>query len=867
MRKYICYLLSVLLLCCPLMVSSDTAETDKIYERAAAVLQMAADFDFESADAAAPISRGEFMRLLGRAYLQQNISVYNGTFSDVPAEHPAAAAIYSALAQGYVSHADDFYPDGELLGAAACKLVVCYGGFQPVAEAKGGYPAGYVMVARQEKYLKNTNIAAELPVTYRDAAVLVYNLLMAEAVVPTVVGSETVYSRREESNLSMLHGIYTAEGVVNATPYSSITPGRRNWGEMRIEVDGVPYETESFDESFLGCRCTVFYRESEYQNRELLLTIPEKNTIHSFSSEDFIAIKNRTAEFDGGEESGEVKLTLAESCVMVYNGRYVSFDEEYFSLPEGSVRLIDRNDDGDVEVIFIDSYRYLVVGQISPSAGTIGDANSSGNSLELFAQNVIYQLRDTEGNDINLYNIQAGDVLAVRESADRLLLSVVLCEQKVLGTITAADAEENMIWIDDVPYKMSAYLKEYYGAGLKPGVTGSFCLGMDGMLASFAEEEGILQYAYLIAYSRNSGGLGNEKLKVYTQGGEIMILTLPEKLVLDGGKKIAQEKLIEALEAGAYPCPSLIRLAYTPEGEVTKIDFPSVYTDGIEPGQLPEEDSLLQYEFAETTFRYRSAPKSCMPYFNLRDTIVFKIPSELSDEESYTVGDGSALSDNSSYTLAVYDLDKSGTAGAVVWRRNVKKESFTYGDATHIVENISSGLDAEGNHVRLVKTWSMGKYKTLYLDQDYKVEKQSGADLCGGDIIRVKTNTENKILALKVDFDASSGLPVPNGTDASLYEGANVNITYQFGKLYEVSNGYAYLSNSKNVFGEYNYEHSSLKNFYVQTQNIIKYDSEAKKLRPIRLEELKSYVSFGQNNHYVVLRQSIFNINSIYVYE
>ena len=108
---------------------------------------------------------------------------------------------------------------------------------------------------------------------------------------------------------------------------------------------------------------------------------------------------------------------------------------------------------------------------------------------------------------------------------------------------------------------------------------------------------------------------------------------------------------------------------------------------------------------------------------------------------------------------------------------------------------------------------------------------------------------------------------MPNGTDASLYEGANVNITYQFGKLYEVSNGYAYLSNSKNVFGEYNYEHSSLKNFYVQTQNIIKYDSEAKKLRPIRLEELKSYVSFGQNNHYVVLRQSIFNINSIYVYE
>ena len=553
---------------------------------------MAADFDFESADAAAPISRGEFMRLLGRAYLQQNISVYNGTFSDVPAEHPAAAAIYSALAQGYVSHADDFYPDGELLGAAACKLVVCYGGFQPVAEAKGGYPAGYVMVARQEKYLKNTNIAAELPVTYRDAAVLVYNLLMAEAVVPTVVGSETVYSRREESNLSMLHGIYTAEGVVNATPYSSITPGKRNWREMRIEVDGVPYETESFDESFLGCRCTVFYRESEYQNRELLLTIPEKNTIHSFSSEDFIAIKNRTAEFDGGEESGEVKLTLAESCVMVYNGRYVSFDEEYFSLPEGSVRLIDRNDDGDVEVIFIDSYRYLVVGQISPSAGTIGDANSSGNSLELFAQNVIYQLRDTEGNDINLYNIQAGDVLAVRESADRLLLSVVLCEQKVLGTITAAVCRRKYDLDRRCAIQNVGVFERILRGGLKARRYGEFLSGNGRHAGVLCGGRGHFAICIFDRIFEKFRRLGNEKLKVYTQGGEIMILTLPEKLVLDGGKKIAQEKLIEALEAGAYPCPSLIRLAYTPEGEVTKIDFPSVYTDGIEPGQLPEEDSF-----------------------------------------------------------------------------------------------------------------------------------------------------------------------------------------------------------------------------------------------------------------------------------
>ena len=42
---------------------------------------------------------------------------------------------------------------------------------------------------------------------------------------------------------------------------------------------------------------------------------------------------------------------------------------------------------------------------------------------------------------------------------------------------------------------------------------------------------------------------------------------------------------------------------------------------------------------------------------------------------------------------------------------------------------------------------------------------------------------------------------------------------------------------------------------------------EEKELRPITLDELKTYVSHGDDNHYAVLRQSVFNINSVYIYE
>lgn len=865
MRKYICCLLSALLLCFPLMASSEADEADTMLKRAAALLELITDMNLSGADVSSPISRGEFMRLMGQAYRQNDISVYDGTFADVAADHPASAEIYSGLAQGYIARAEKFDPDGDMLGAAACKLAVCYGGFQPMAEAKGGYPAGYVLIAHQEKLLKNLQLSSDKAVTYRDAAVLVYNLLMAKAVVPTVIGKETVYSRTEESNLSMLHGIYTAEGVVNATPYSSITQGERSWGKTQIEVDGIPYDAEKVDEALLGCRCIVYYSESAYQTREMRLIVPNKNTIHEFSSKELISFQNGIAEFDKEEQNANVKLKLATNCAMVYNGRYVPFDETYLSQPEGHIRLIDRDDDDVIEVVLINRFRYLAVGQVSPNAGEIGDVNDSGNSIELHAQDVVYQLRDMEGEEITLHNIRLGDLLAVRESADRQLITIVRCGQKVTGAITAVNLEENELWVDDKPYQISSYLKEYYKSKLKPGLTGNFCVGMDGVLASCPEAEGGMQYAYLIACSKNGSSLTGGQLKVYTQGGEIKILDLADKLTVDGkSQKVTQQKLISDLTDGVYPCPSLMRIACSADNVVTKIDFPSVHADGTDADQLPEDNSLLEYQFPVSSFRYRSTPKSCMPYFNLKDTIVFRIPTDLSYEDGYSLA---ALSDDSTYSLSVYDLNKSGTAGAVVYRHNVRTASYGSGDTSYIVENITQGLDEEGNPAKQLHVWSKNGFTTLYLDDGVTVDKLSGKELCGGDIIRVKLGGKSKIMSLKVDIDASGETPVPNGTSTSLYEGGNEYITYQFGKVYEANDGYAYLSNSKNAFGEYNYDHSKLKNFYVQTQNIIKYNKKTHKLRPISLNELKSYTSFGEDNHYVVLRQRTFNIDSIYVYE
>lgn len=42
--------------------------------------------------------------------------------------------------------------------------------------------------------------------------------------------------------------------------------------------------------------------------------------------------------------------------------------------------------------------------------------------------------------------------------------------------------------------------------------------------------------------------------------------------------------------------------------------------------EQPEDNSLVRYTFPGTTVIYRSAAKACTPYFNLENTLIFKVP-------------------------------------------------------------------------------------------------------------------------------------------------------------------------------------------------------------------------------------------------
>lgn len=860
---------------CP-VVSAENAAADEKYERAIKLVETViggeAGFDAEG-----EVLRADFVSVIGKLFKHEDISGQASGYADVAKGDKGANEIYTALKLGYLSKAEHFYPQKAMSYGAAVKLAVCYAGYQVPAESKGGYPTGYNLLASSNGLLKNIKaFSNDDAISGRDAAVLLYNLLLSDEISASYVGEKFYYYKTGETNLSALHKIYVAEGVVNSTFLGNITKTEHNTDKKQIQIEGVAYSAESCDESILGKNAVVFYKEETLNAKEAICVFCADNTEIGLKLTDISSVsKNEISYVDeaSGDEE-EISLDSGE-VVLVYNGRYAPFDKNLFLNREGIVRTVDNDEDGDAEVVFIESYTYIKVESVSPTEKFIG-AEKSAESLNLKGNDIDWQILNFSGQKISLYDLKQGDLLAVKKSADAKLVTLTLCNEKIGAQVDEVNTGFKEITLDGNVYKMSRHFIINKVKNIKAGSVGRFTIGLYGTVADFTEDSSVMRYAYLLSYQRKTNTFGQCKIKMLMRNGDIEILTLSDKITVDGGaEKVSDNDFYNALENGTYPSPSLVKISLSEDRMVKKVDFPALYTDDLgDASNLPSDNKLLKYDFGVTGFAYRSTSQSCSTYFNVKNTTIFKIPKDITLEEYLDVGTATMLTNGRSYTMEAYDVNEAGTAGAVVWKVNNVNPTLDRYDNTYIIEKVTDGINADGIPVKLVHCWSMGDFKIFYLEDDVNIGKANNAPLSGGDLARIDVDTEGKIRAIAVDFDASSGVAEVNtaleGTNSyvsSMYGGGDISFTYQYGKLYRTQDGFASLSNVKDIYGDYDFSLVNRRNVYIQTNNIIKYDSDSGLLRPITADELKSYVSCGDEAHYVVVRQANLNVNSVYVYE
>lgn len=817
-------------------------------------------FDGES------VTRAEFTGALVRVfslYVDGDI----GGFSDVNTETPYAAEITSALSAGLISHAEQFEPLQPVEYEHAVKMVIHALGYEALANEYGGYPQGYIQAAKQLKLLER--VPREQGGMSADGVrTLLYNLLNS-IIRCTGVDTNAHYIQFEKTDTNYLESLYNlqmTEGIVTATQYNSYRVGAELQNKPSIEVEGVRYSSEQDNPALLGYNVRVYYDIdtnsikviAPYQNREIEVSLNDvkKLDLNTLQYNDPVSGKNRSYQTNG--------------CIIVYNGRAVeTLDFDSVLKESGTVRLLDNNNDGKYEYLFLNCYQYLYASQVDVRGKSISDTNDFENSITANTPDTVLVVQDENGRELEISDVKKGSLLAVERSMDNALICARLCTRQLLGTITRIGAE-NKIYIDDAVYQLSSYAKEHYAAQIIPGSKGSFLIGRNNEIVVLSGTANAMQYGYLVN-GAIVGVLDEQlKLRIYTQGGELEEF-IADKIYLDTNQnKVNAVSAFTAFSQDGEVKPQLIRYRTDAERKmITHIDLAATEFDFTDRPQN-DEDSLRKFSFTKngtpvTSFRYRSSGKTCSPYFNLNNTVVFSVPKEAdiknAKQQDFRISDASGLMNDRTYSFEVYDLNEGGTAGAVVLKGDRLGSNRNY-----MVESVAEGILPDDTVGTIIHAYGYQSYGTFYIPSE--IEETLQKELCAGDIIEVISDDKNVIRQFALVFDSSSGMPVPNtSAGGNIRFESETSTSYFYGSLYAKDSAYAYLSKTENGEGGYRYEWQDLINLRLQTNNMALINAKRNEIRPITMQELKEHKLFGENNYYIVVHMSNQSPDAVYAYE
>lgn len=827
----------------------------------AAVMEYVLGEDFFTEDT---VTRAEFTGALMRAFAIQ-IDGFNSVFADVTEDTPYAAEINAAYAAGIISQAENFEPLAPVQYEHAVKMVIHALGYEAAAASYGGYPEGYIRAARNIDLLNQVPREAGA-MSVNSVRSILYNLLTSTIRFTGI--TEDGYARYEKTEVDYLESLYhlrRTEGVITATQYNSYRPGTSFSEEPSIEIDGIRYASTECSPDLLGRNACVYYdKDTNYAE----IIIPVYNREVEVDLEDVSSLdKEGLVCYDSN--SGKSRSYQTAGSILIYNGRAVeTLDFSSVLENSGSVRLVDNNWDGKYEYMFITCYSYLYVDKVDGWSESISDLHATENSIQANSSETALILLGVDGEKLEFEDVKSGNLFLIERSMDDVLITARLCAGQITGTITQVTGDDE-IYIDEEKYVLSSYAKTYYSAQMIPGNEGVFLLGYHNEIVVVNSGGSDMVYGYLIDAAEDGGFSEGIQLKIYTQGGEIKIFHF-DKIRLDNGlKKVDGKTVLSALSENNEVKPQLLRYSVNEKGEITHIDLAATDFDFAEQPE-DERDSLRRYSFtsngaAVTSFNYRSGGKSCAPYFNLNDTVVFSVPKDdtvkTAEPDKFLISDAGSLTSNRNYAFEVYDLNEYGTAGAVV----LKGEHVTQAK-NYMIESVAHGILPDNTEGTIIYTYGSQSYKTFYIPEE--IEETLPKELCAGDIIELITDEDNFVQQITVVFDASSGLPVPNtAAGGSVRFEVPSNISYFYGALYAVDSTYAYLSKTADGSGGYLYDFPNLINLKLQTSNMAIINANRNEIRPITIKELKDYKSFGNENYYIVVYLNYQAPNAVYVYE
>ncbi|WP_352420270.1 S-layer homology domain-containing protein [Proteiniborus sp.] len=345
------------------------------------------------------ITRSEFAAVVVRAKgLEPAALAAKGTtaFADVPAENWASGYVNIASKMGFVKG----YPNGNfglndpITYEQAVTLVVRVLGYEQAAEARGGYPYGYLIVANENGLLDAVKGTQGLPAPRGLVAQLVDNALEIPMMIQVGYGAQTkwVVSGTEDTEERLLLDDLGFEKIVGrmtekVNDDNEITLTDKN------DKDHVLVVAEDFDsEANFGLKLTAWVNGKDEVAVYTVNETPIYDAVEYDADDNVLTVVAAEDDYD-----------MADDVVVYANGSLVKkLSDIKASYDYAKVVVVDK------KVVFVDAYElkgYFVVSEVDG--------------------NVAYDFNDDEVNLKDYTIVKEGKTIAVAdlEEGDNLFFN------------------------------------------------------------------------------------------------------------------------------------------------------------------------------------------------------------------------------------------------------------------------------------------------------------------------------------------------------------------------------------------------------------------------------------------------------------
>lgn len=810
-------------------------------------------------------------------------------YNDIDQSHWAYDYVERVKNYGLMVGVDNrsFAPDRPVTVNEAVKVLETALNYSVMADMYGGYPQGYIKIAKDIKLLKNVSASVNDELDWLSAQHLFYNALHTTVLKPKGSGTTLSYTdKNSKMLLTELFDIDVFEGIVRDNGVSSLT-SFGIVGEKQVKIDDTYlYYTEDSKavRDLLGHSAVVYYYNEDAENSYQIVysDCAEKEEEITFSSVDFDSINSSYISYYVNDKARKTKLS--KTPYVIINGEAVSeWDKSIFDGNDTEVELICW-DGESANVISVTRKEYAFPEKVNAENEIIYNKLRTNNADNINVMDLSGYQRVTiigeDGAEGTIASIKAKDVLEVVRGARSITITISgkLVEDFVIKNVTTDENERKIVSNGENAYVVvSAYEDSVEKSELKSGKTYTLYLNSRDELvwaeAVIVKGENI---AGILTKVGKNDELDEEAwyIKAYTGNKEIDRYYLKDKISLNG-KRVKTEEKTEEID-DYYD--ALILFKVDEANKVTAITTPADYGDRSDRGLY-----RMNVPGKKLNYHIQTAGLGLNMFIN-GSTVKFTAPvnEELREDVSaYALGQA-GFSDNTGYLVDGYTttLD-SLNAEYIVAKQEVK--SGTYDSKCMVIDSVSETINEDDEPCYKI-TGYVAKYETAVSYKEFMVEPDvkfidveandvdgmTVEDLARGDIIRYNVNQKDNINTIFRVYDFTNDTLSPR-------KASNGN-QFTRGWAYSYGNGYLRISGSnvkpENVdFSKVGNDESNddLKGYRAADTKIVVIDTSKKKAQVSQgtSADITTYIDTMTPNNYskvIVMSEWTFNAYLIAVY-